>query len=445
MKEQINNIKIGYACIPMAVPFRTNRGFLLKNLTERNFYKCVEDNIMDLKRILNYNLQEGIKLFRISSDIIPFGSHANNNFSYKEEFKEQLKSIGEYIVLSGIRVSMHPGQYTVLNSETEATVTRAISDIEYQCGFLQNLNLPKSHKVVIHVGGLYGNKEKAMERFMHNFEKLSQEAKGRLIIENDDKTYNALDVLDLCNELKVPMVFDNLHHFYNPPEHNMPMNEILYRVQETWREEDGPMKLHYSDMDLQKKKGAHSKTVDSNNFMRFLETVVPFNPDIMLEVKDKDISAIKCNNLFREYEETLVGKVLCNENLVTLSPKWKTKNLTEQWARYKYLVMEKDYDLYKKASSMVKNNCSIREFYCFIDKCLNSPTESGNFINACQHIMGYYKDKVTISEKLRINKLLSKDEDPIKNMENIKRALYKLAVKYKEEYLLKSYFYYYNC
>lgn len=300
-------IKIGYACVPTLVPFRTNRRFLIKNLNQENFNKCVEENLTDLKRILDYNLNNEIKLFRISSDIIPFGSHSKNNYNYKDTFKEKLKAIGEYVISNGIRVSMHPGQYTVLNSETEETVIKAISDIEYHCGFLDSLNLPKSHKIVIHVGGSYGDKRKAIERFKNNYQMLSQEVRNRVIIENDDKIYNVIDVLNISNELNIPVVFDNLHDFYNPPEHNMAIKEVLYRVKETWREEDGNMKLHYSDMDYEKKKGAHSKTIDMDNFLKFLDTVYSFNPDIMLEVKDKDASAIKCINLLKEYEEKLIN------------------------------------------------------------------------------------------------------------------------------------------
>jgi len=94
-----------------------------------------------------------------------------------------------------IRGSMHPGQYTVLNSPNEEVVEKSIMDLEYHCKFLDSLGVDYSNKIILHVGGVYGDKISAMERFKHNFNRLSNSLKKRLVIENDDKSYTIEDVL----------------------------------------------------------------------------------------------------------------------------------------------------------------------------------------------------------------------------------------------------------
>lgn len=80
---------------------------------------------------------------------------------------------------------MHPGQYTVLNSPKEDTVIKAIQDLTYHSKFLDSLNLPSSHKIIIHIGGIYDSKINSTNRFIENYKKLPETVKRRLIIEND--------------------------------------------------------------------------------------------------------------------------------------------------------------------------------------------------------------------------------------------------------------------
>lgn len=437
---------------------------MIKNFSEDRFYQCASENLEDLKNILKCNVKKGIYIFRISSDIIPFGSHRINNIKWWEIFKQQLSEIGKYIKEQGVRVSMHPGQYTVLNSPSSEVLENSLRDIEYHCKFLDSLKLDYTHKIVLHIGGVYGDKKLSMKRFVDNFQKLSPSAKKRLILENDDKSYNIEEVLEICNKLNIPAVFDNLHHRLNPPVnygkakettrrynqctyHDTYLNQsdikdtnrsrktseninvsgfsdayiddIFKRVKGTWKEEDGAMKIHYSDKDPDKKGGSHSKFVLTENFLNYYKKIERYQPDIMLEVKDKDISAIKCINL------------IVNEG--------KKPVLYGQWARYKYLVMEKGYDLYKKCSSLVKENCSLKDFYSFVDDCLLMSYNEKNFKNTALHIWGYFKDCATDKEKRDFLKLMDEYKDPQK----VKEKLYKLAVKYEREYLVGSYYFVY--
>ncbi|MGL5244039.1 MAG: UV DNA damage repair endonuclease UvsE, partial [Sarcina sp.] len=213
-------MKIGYACIPVTTTARTTRKLTLNNYNEETLKNLIQLNLLDLKEILKFNKKKNIYLFRISSDIIPLGSHSINNLNWSEFFKKDLLEIGEFIKRNNMRVSMHPGQYTVLNSPKEEVVKKSLLDIEFHCNFLDSLKLDYSHKIIIHIGGIYGDKETAIKRFVDNFYNLSSSAKKRLIIENDERNFSIDDVLHIASIINIPVVFDNLHNECNINKNN---------------------------------------------------------------------------------------------------------------------------------------------------------------------------------------------------------------------------------
>lgn len=410
--------RIGYACTPISIPYKTSRSFMLKNFNEDIFNQCVDSNIKDLMNILQWNSQNDIHMFRISSDIIPFGSHPINNIEWWRTFKEELLECGNFSKEKDIRLSMHPGQYTVLNSPKEEVVEKSIADLEYHCRFLDAMEVDYKSKIVLHVGGVYGDKLSAMEAFKSNFRKLSDSLKKRLVIENDEKSYTIEEVLKISRELGIPAVFDNLHHKLNSC--SLEWEEIIRGVKSTWKAEDGPVKLHYSDQDIVKKGGAHSKSVITKNFLNYMSSINNIDADVMLEVKDKEISAIKCICALKEDLEI-------------------TKR-TEQWAKYKYSVMEKNYSYYKKCSSLINSETPMKEVYMYIDECLNNPFDEGSFTNAAQHVYGYVKYRVSLKEKESFMDLL---KNPAENQIKIKSLLQRLCKKYKIEYINNSYYFIY--
>lgn len=131
-------MKIGYACTPLSTSLKTTRKFTLSSYNEDILKTTISHNLLDLYKILEFNNKLGIKLFRISSDIIPFGSHSINTFNWSQYFSDELKSIGEFIKKNNLRVSMHPGQYTVLNSTNDEIVHKAIEDLNYHTSLLDS-------------------------------------------------------------------------------------------------------------------------------------------------------------------------------------------------------------------------------------------------------------------------------------------------------------------
>ena len=122
-------MSIGYACLTVGVQNTGIKGCLLKNANEEKLAELIRYNLTSLKNIIDYNDANDVRLFRISSDIIPFGSSPANTLQWRSVFKEDLSILGNSIREAGIRVSMHPGQYTVLNSPDRQVAERAVDDL----------------------------------------------------------------------------------------------------------------------------------------------------------------------------------------------------------------------------------------------------------------------------------------------------------------------------
>lgn len=287
-------MSIGYACLTIGTSSIRYKTCRLRNATSENLKEIIRHNLKALDKAIEYNIENNIRLFRISSDIIPFASKTAISINWQQIYSKELQQIGDKINHNNIRVSMHPGQYTVINSPNPDVVDKAVLDLEYHAAFLNSLKVDSKAKIILHIGGVYGDKSESIKRFIYNYDKLSHEVKKRLVIENDDKSYNINDVLNISREINVPVVYDNLHNQTNP--YDIEKDDIYWikRCQKTWKEEDGKQKIHYSQQDSVKKRGSHSATIEVNEFIEFYKKINDLNLDIMFEVKDKNISVVKC-------------------------------------------------------------------------------------------------------------------------------------------------------
>lgn len=407
----------------LGVPNATIKGCILKNFSNEKFVELVLYNLNSLKNILNYNISNDIRLFRISSDIIPFGSNEINKTDWAKIFYNELNEIGNIIRSNKIRVSMHPGQYTVLNSPDSKIVSRAIEDINYHSKFLDSLGIDSSGKIILHIGGVYGDKTSAMIRFSEHYKALDESVKLRLVIENDDKSYNIDDVLDIGTKLNIPVAYDNLHNKLNPYDEKKDDNYWISQCTPLWKKNDGPQKIHYSQQNKLKNNGSHSDSININEFLEFYNKLSGTKPDIMLEVKDKNLSAVKCIN--------------CTTNTKII------KNLELEWGKYKYSILEKSPNDYLKIRQLLKDKTAypVVEFYNIIESALSQKKNFGNSLNAALHVWGYFKETATTQEKLYFNNLLKKAAENSTSFDRIKNFLFKLSLKYKQDYLINSYFF----
>lgn len=411
-------MSIGYACLTVGVEgvkFRTCRR---ENASEENLRKIITGNLQALDKMLDYNIANEIKLLRISSDIIPFASHPVNTLIWQEEFAGELQLIGEKARAHHIRLSMHPGQYTVINSVNPATVKKSVEDLRFHAGFLDALGMDRSNKLILHIGGAYGDKAGALRRFAQNYRHLDKNIRDRLVIENDDRIFNISDALYLGLTCDIPVVYDNLHNAVNPAADEQSDRYWIQQAAQTWHEADGRPKIHYSQQGRGKKPGAHSETIDLQEFLLFLADIAELGPDIMLEVKDKNLSAVKCIN----------G-----------SQRQSIRVLEQEWARYKYLVLEHSPEIYREIRELLKdkNAYPAVAFYRLTDEALALTPRKGNAVNAGQHVWGYFKKNASVKEKER----LAKEIDKIRtggSLLGLKRFLWHLAKSRDVPYLSES-------
>jgi UV DNA damage endonuclease len=186
---------------------------------------------------------------------------------------------------------MHPDQFTLINSLDLEIFTRSISELRYHAEVLDLMGLDTTAKIQIHVGGVYKEKEKSIKRFISRYRKLGNALLRRLVIENDDKSYTVRDCLRIHHETGIPVLFDSFHHeIYNSGE---AIIDCLRETGKTWGMRDGAPMIDYSHQKYGSMKGTHAHTINVIKFKKLLETSKPYDFDIMLEIKDKEKSAIK--------------------------------------------------------------------------------------------------------------------------------------------------------
>jgi UV DNA damage endonuclease len=290
-------IRIGYACINTQLP-APNRTCRLKNATSENIRSIASSNLSTLQRVLEWNAAHGIELFRITSDVIPFGSHHINQVRWWHVFKTELECIGSYIRKNHLRVSMHPGQFTVLNSPRPEVVANSIRELEYHTRFLDALGVDDTHKIIIHLGGAYDDKDSSIRRFIKTSKSLDRRVRARLVIENDERCYSLADVLGVSKAIGAPVVFDVFHHSWLPSLHQQSLSSLIELSAASWHRRDGRPKIHYSNQWTGMPPGTHSKSISPGKFRAFYQIIKDIDIDVMLEVKDKERSVLKLKKLY---------------------------------------------------------------------------------------------------------------------------------------------------
>ncbi|MFX0187664.1 MAG: UV DNA damage repair endonuclease UvsE [Candidatus Hodarchaeota archaeon] len=291
-------MKIGYPCINLSLECRSSKTFRLKNYSENKLKEIVKLNLDCLSQILKYNRNNNLFFFRITSDLIPFASHPVMKFNWQDYFKQNFFQIGQFIKTNKMRITMHPGQYNVFNSVNHDVYERSLYDLFYHVDVLDLMELDSSAKVVIHAGGVYGNKNESINRFVERYKILDESIKNRLVVENDEKSYNLKDCLKIHEKTGIPIILDVYHHeCFNSGE---TIKKVFKTFSKTWKNEDGLPIVHYSSQKVGGRKGNHANSIDLKHFQKFIEDTLDFNFDLMLEIKDKEKSVLKAMKLIKD-------------------------------------------------------------------------------------------------------------------------------------------------
>lgn len=261
-----------------------------------------------LDAIFDYLGEAGITMYRISSDIAPYITHPDMpQFRHQiEESAEALQSVGSKAGTLGLRLSMHPSQYIVLNSPDERVAKASIADFDYHARFLNALGTGPDAKIVTHVGGVYGDRVAAMQRWIDRYRQVSPSVRARLVLENDEISYSVPDIRAIHDECGVPLVFDILHHRVNNPNAQSEVDACRVCL-DTWPAGQTP-KIHFSsqrtDARTQGKRdaalppkpakpGEHDDWIEPHDFISFRRDMASHRFDVMLEAKQKDLALLR--------------------------------------------------------------------------------------------------------------------------------------------------------
>jgi len=283
-------LKIGYPCINRTLECKGNRTFRLRSYSERRLLETLAGNLACLAEVLRYNVEHGLLFFRISSDVVPFASHPVNSFAWWEHFRPQLVALGAFVLSHQMRISMHPDQFTLLNALDDTIAASSIAELRYHTRLLDTMGLDSSAKVQIHIGGVYGDRTASMKRFSERYAELEQPIRARLVIENDHISYPLADCMRIHEATGVPVLFDVFHHRgKNEGEH---WETALQTAARTWRDRDGLPMVDYSSQKPGGRRGEHVEHIDLTDWRVFLQGSHDVDADVMLEVKDKERSAL---------------------------------------------------------------------------------------------------------------------------------------------------------
>ena len=288
-------MNIGYACINTELrkqnifAGRTCRKDKFEKLGLQYVGELGMQNLRDLFQIVQWNERNGIKFYRIGSDIFPWSSEYE--YSDLPQYSQAcilLKAIGDYVTKHGQRLTFHPGPFNILGSSNPDVVKRTMIDLRHHSEIFDLMGFKPSvyNKINIHVGAAYKDKFAVLDRWGENYEKLDNNTKKRITVENDDKAslYTTAELhKHLYSKVGVPIVFDFHHHDCNPGEYSH--LESLDLAVSTWPEGIKPI-VHFSSPrkieDPKSKIQAHADYI-----YKGIDTF-GHDVDIMLEAKMKE-------------------------------------------------------------------------------------------------------------------------------------------------------------
>jgi len=290
------HIRLGLCCIFRGQPIRFRRTtaryisrFSRPEQLQRISSLCLH-NAQSLHKALRYCAAHGIGDFRINSQILPLYTHPVVGYTLRDlpngaDIKEGLQLCGHLCRSRDIRTSFHPDQFTLLSSPKQKVTENALAELDYQAMVAE---FTGADVINIHGGGAYGNKPDALARLRRHLAYLPGRVRQRLTLENDDRVYPPEDLLPLCLEEGIPLVYDVHHHRCLPDR--LSIAEATDKALHTWNRE--PL-FHISSPKLGwqgKDPRQHHDYIDP---MDFPECWLPHTLTVEVEAKAKELAVAR--------------------------------------------------------------------------------------------------------------------------------------------------------
>jgi UV DNA damage endonuclease len=287
----------------------------------------LKTSIEYLHQVFDYLAENGISMYRMSSDLAPYATHPDLPQFHKQvsESRKELKAIGRRAQELDLRLSFHPSQFIVLNSPDETLRDKSVWDLRVQAEILDRMEQGPEAVLVIHAGGSYGDKVSGIDRWCKTWETLPVEVSRRLVLEHDDLRYSAADVLEIHKRTGVRLIFDIQHFWCLNPE-RLDFRDTLNRFLATWPSGVRP-KLHFSSPRTQMREAkrknprtgrkkkvllppvwtGHADFIHPFEFISFWRLVGPLDVDVMLEAKAKDLALLRLRKDLARYADSQVA------------------------------------------------------------------------------------------------------------------------------------------
>tara|TARA_B100000963_G_scaffold99770_1_gene86225 strand:+ start:1648 stop:2598 length:951 start_codon:yes stop_codon:yes gene_type:complete len=308
--SQNKPIQLGLCCLNITMreskpTVFSSRTMIIRTVKEKGIEYLKEKIIQNLKdtiKLIQWNEKNGIKVFRLSSNLFPHKSNPKID-DYTFDFaKPYLKLIGKIAKKYNQRLTFHPGQYNVVGTPNEKVFLQTINDLSYHAEVLDLMEMGCDSVMVVHGGGLYGDKEKTMIRWCEQYKLLPENIKKRLVLENCEKCFSIEDCLKISEKVNIPVVFDT-HHYecYNllHPENQMkPASEYIEAILNTWKKRGIKPKFHVSEQGAGRT-GHHSDFIEViPDYLMEIPEKYNTHIDIMIEAKKKELAIRK---LYEKY------------------------------------------------------------------------------------------------------------------------------------------------
>ena len=282
-------IRLGYPTQNLTIPATTNRTLRAATLSDAEKVRAlVWDNLLGLERILRWNAEHGIYLFRMGQSLIPFASHPAFPYDWEHEHGDDLREIGELARSVGIRLSMHPGQFIQPGSLKPGVTERSLAELRYAASVFDLIGSPDS-VIVVHMGGAFGDRAASTARFVETM-RSEPRVLRYLTLENDERVWAVPEIVATASALGVPAITDAFHHSLNPG--GLTLREALDLSLATWKGQGVRPKVHLSSQDPDKQAGAHAYTVDLRDWRTLLDALEGRKTDVMIEAKGKELALV---------------------------------------------------------------------------------------------------------------------------------------------------------
>ena len=302
-------INLGYACINETLKkqkISCNRGMIKRTFQAKGIAYASElalANVTDLKKIIEWNNANGISVYRMTSCLFPwFSDYDIFDMPDIDAIVDVMSEAGKIAMDAGQRLSFHPGPFNCLGSHNEKVVLKTIAELDAHAAQMDLMGLPVSPqaKINIHIGGAYGEHDKALARFCDNFKRLAPSTQARLTVENDDRQsmFSTKMLYDgVSKHIGIPIVFDSHHHDLGPQD--LDYHDAFHLARQTWIDRGIKQQCHHSNSRKDYEDSSVKATAHSDWYYTPFEAYDK-DVDVVLECKKKELALFKYREDFQK-------------------------------------------------------------------------------------------------------------------------------------------------